>query len=520
MRLDSLFSKRFLALLLCVVLYGLFFLQKTNLMASDLGRHIANGRIILAEKKVFSTNLYSLTEAERFTPNHHWLFGVIAAVGERAGGFSALTLITAFFYTASVGLMVYSSAQKHRSLWVLAASLLVLPSITVRSEVRPEAFSLFFAGALFLLMERWIHNKISSLHMALFAFLITALWVNIHIFFILSIAILGSFLLQLVATKQFKKLPAYASVCAAAGLGMLVNPLGLTGALYPFRIFTEYEYPVAENQTLFFLLDRFPNMHYYYTAGVIIILGLVLVACLARYRKMCVNNLALITLTFFFGLATLKLIRFENFAALFCIPLFALVFEKTAVEFKKQWQALTEKDVFVMLGSLVSVGVVIAALGSGLFVPFSSGFGLGLYPGSSQAGEFLRTLNVHGPLFNNFDAGSYLIYYLYPQHKVFVDNRAEAYSAEHLQLYKKAQEDEDTWQQLNQQYNFGAIVYYRHENTGWGQKFMVNRVQDAGWVPIFVDDFALILVRAIPEHAEMIQKYKLPANIFQLPDTQ
>lgn len=518
MRLDSFFSKRFLALLLCVVLYGLFFLQKTNLMASDLGRHIANGKVILAEKKVFSINLYSLTEAERFTPNHHWLFGVIAAMGEQMGGFSALTLITAFFYTASVGLMVYSSARKHQNLWVLAASVLVLPSITARSEVRPEAFSLFFAGALFLLMERWIHSKFPSLYMAFFAFFITALWVNIHIFFILSIAILGSFLLQLVATKQFKKLPAYASVCAAAGLGMLVNPLGLTGALYPFHIFTEYEYPVAENQTLFFLLDRFPNLHYYYTAGVIIILGLVLVTCVARYRKMCVNNLALITLTFFFGLATLKLIRFENFAALFCIPLFALVFEKISMDFKKQWRALTEKDMFVMLSSLVGLGVAMAVLGSGLFIPFSNGFGLGLYQGSSQAGEFLRMLNVHGPLFNNFDAGSYLIYYLYPQHKVFVDNRAEAYSAEHLQLYKKAQGDEATWQRLDAQYRFGMIVFYRQENTEWGQKFMIDRIKDTTWAPIFVDDFALIFVRDIPEHAEIIEKYKLPANIFQLPD--
>ena len=43
--------------------------------------------------------------------------------------------------------------------------------------------------------------------------------------------------------------------------------------------------------------------------------------------------------------------------------------------------------------------------------------------------RFLRTEQLRGPIFNNFDVGGYLIYSLYPRERVYVDNRPEAYPA-------------------------------------------------------------------------------------------
>ncbi|PIP87416.1 hypothetical protein COW81_00305, partial [Candidatus Campbellbacteria bacterium CG22_combo_CG10-13_8_21_14_all_36_13] len=55
--------------------------------------------------------------------------------------------------------------------------------------------------------------------------------------------------------------------------------------------------------------------------------------------------------------------------------------------------------------------------------------------------NFVLENDIQGNMFNNFDIGGYLIYRLYPDRKVFVDNRPEAYPAEFFEkVYKPMQE--------------------------------------------------------------------------------
>jgi len=57
---------------------------------------------------------------------------------------------------------------------------------------------------------------------------------------------------------------------------------------------------------------------------------------------------------------------------------------------------------------------------------------------------FFKENNLQGPIFNNYDIGGYLIFNLFPQEKVFVDNRPETYSSEFFQEdYIPMQEDYD-----------------------------------------------------------------------------
>src|SRR5439155_19342363 len=43
--------------------------------------------------------------------------------------------------------------------------------------------------------------------------------------------------------------------------------------------------------------------------------------------------------------------------------------------------------------------------------------------------EIITANHIQGPLLNNFNIGGYLIHYLFPQHRVYVDSRPEAYTA-------------------------------------------------------------------------------------------
>jgi len=73
---------------------------------------------------------------------------------------------------------------------------------------------------------------------------------------------------------------------------------------------------------------------------------------------------------------------------------------------------------------------------------------------------------------------------------VFVDNRPEAYPPEFFQNeYIPMQQNDTIWKVEEQKYNFNAIWFYRLDMTPWAQQFLITRVSDPEWVPIFVDDY-------------------------------
>jgi hypothetical protein len=56
------------------------------------------------------------------------------------------------------------------------------------------------------------------------------------------------------------------------------------------------------------------------------------------------------------------------------------------------------------------------------------------------------------------------------------------------------------------------------ERTPWGQEFLVSTYKDPNWVPVYFDDYSIIFIRNIPEHAEIIEKYRIPAAYFRITD--
>ena len=126
------------------------------------------------------------------------------------------------------------------------------------------------------------------------------------------------------------------------------------------------------------------------------------------------------------------------------------------------------------------------------------------------AARFVRQNNLPGPIFNNYDIGGYLIWALYPDYKVFVDNRPEAYTVEFFtELYKPMQQDEVIWARESKRYGIQTIVFYRHDMTEWGQAFLVNRAKDVvHWAPVFIDGSTIIFVKREPQNTAIIRQYE------------
>ena len=331
-----------------------------------------------------------------------------------------------------------------------------------------------------------------------------------HIFFIMGIIVSGAFLIQEFVIHHFYKkkseFKSFLYLCFILALASIINPYGFWGLLEPLNIFKEYGYTIIENQPVLFIQKMLPRFIYFHFE----ILAFVFLFSAAHiiFSKKAKNFTAVILLTLLFMIYSFKAIR--------GIPMFGMFFTIFFAGYLKTFYVIKE-------AKLVALSIVLVALS---FVPnqylsfVNPIFGAGLLKDVNASANFFKENNVKGPIFNNYDIGGYLIYHLYDREKVFVDNRPEAYSVDFLQgTYVSMQESEVLWQEKLKEYNFNSIYFYRRDYTPWAQPFLIRRVQDENWVPVFVDDYVLIMVRDNEENKEIIEKFRLPDSLFSFTRT-
>lgn len=522
LRTASISSSRAFSILLWISLsiwILLVFLQKTNLMASDLGRHIMNGKIITESGQVFQKNLYSYTHQNFPAPNHHWLFGVVTYQLYQMGGFSLITVIVAAVYWSGIMLMLWLT-QRLTTGWItLAVAFVFLPIMGMRTETRPEAFSVLGMSLTILICHwLWIRTATSAvIKAAAFLFVVMLLWVNFHILFIFGLLVTGCYVFFAFISRSRHKIIIFSSLLLVQIIAAMLNPLGWRTLIYPLQIMQDYRYPVAENQSVLFFLRYHPSIEFYYLAMILLLTSLAIIFTLKKV-PMRLRPVWLLTGMLFFATVLM-----HRFVALFQLPAF-IVLAYSAVLLARQpltrrffspgWLSQPFKVIAVTLSATLIVG---GMLFFNLSHPSQAYFGAGVLPRVEAAGDFFKTNGLPGPIFNNYDIGGYLIFKLYPKQTVFVDNRPEAYPGSFMvDQYIDAQKNEASWRQLEETYRFNSIFFYRHDATDWAQAFLIRRITDESWAPVYADDYSVILVKNTPENQSLIATFKLPETMFTI----
>ncbi|MDP2926824.1 MAG: hypothetical protein Q8N65_01660 [bacterium] len=508
--------------LLLLSWYGLFLIHRIDLAAADLGRHLKNGQILVEnfslDSPVLKTNFYSYTEPDYPTINHHWLSGVIFFLVFRSAGFVGLHL---FFIGLSflAFWLFFRVARKETNLGLaVILSLLIIPLIAERIELRPEVFSYVFAGFFLNLLWSWRQGFLSWRWLLLLP-LIEVFWVNLHLYFILGPVLVGVFLLEslLISARRryFLKL---SSLFLLVVLSTLINPFGIEGASAPFNIFQNYGYRLLENQSVWFLekLGFIINPNFLLFKIVLLVLVLSFLAVL----KIAPRKISLVNLCFAlgFGLAGFLAIRNFTIFGLFSLPLIAanLKVIKEGNFFPERvrldFLSLSFRSLLIVLGSTMVV-LLIFNHSSRISVP--PRLGLGVLAGNSSAADFFREQDLKGPIFNNYDIGGYLIFYLFPRERVFVDNRPEAYSLDFFQKkYIPFQEDENEWRRGEEKYGFNAIFFSHRDATPWGQEFLVKRIKDPSWAVVYFDSYGIVFLKVNELNRNVIGQYEIPKEVF------
>jgi hypothetical protein len=494
--------------------YTFILAKPIDLSITDIGRHLINGREIVSQNwQVLFENTFSYTMPEQSFINHHWLSGVVFWVFYNINGFFSLhifhTLILIVF------LMMFFNFLRLKSSWNVSfvLSLLALVFFATRTEVRPESFGLIFT-MIYLTITHHI-QKTNELKWPtiLSIILIQILWVNLHISFVFGLFILGLFTLleigtiQSLNTKVRKKLVILAVIL---GLSSLLNPNTVQGALSPFTIFQNYGYKVFENQNLWFLRNFYkgPIITLYYLVSASII-GL-----FVAFPKISIFEKTLAITGIFLGFTALRNIPLF---VIFTFPFLSIALKEMSMSLKSKISVEQPRltNLLVMIVPLTALWLMLSS--HPFFQNRKPGFNFGLIENQQETIGFLKNLPPSSKIFNNYDVGSALVFSLYPEKRVFVDNRPEAYSSSFFQdLYIPLQNSEVIWEQAQQKFQFTHIVFGHRDITPWAQTFVKNRLRDDDWKIVYIDQFILIFAKDIPENKEQIEQHAIEVPLSRL----
>lgn len=430
----------------------------------DLGRHLLMGQIILDGKFVPQTNLLSYTHPNFPFINSHWLSEVVFYL---IGSPTLLYFKTLILVTAGT-LTVWTAFRYSKNLAATAVSFLIfVPVLLERTEIRPEIFSYLFVAIFLYLLLFGKKNWLWALPV------IQIFWVNAHIYFILGPALIFVF-----AISRRDKFLAVLGIIST--FVCLLNPNGIAGALNPLQVFGNYGYTIVENQNIFFLaqVTNNPNILYFWIGVVFFIASFVL------SKKITLINLMLT------GFLVLPILHIRSFPLLFLILLPIFAFNLANIRFRIPYQ--TYIVIFVVAISFLRV---FRLMTNDYYLSTDSPkrFGNTVSESGKGAVDFVISNKLKGPIFNNFDIGSYLDYRLYPKTKVFVDGRPEAYPTRFFQnVYIPMQANGDNFEKVSEVYKFNTIIFAHTDGTPWAGQFLSEIVKNPKWHLVYLDPYAVV----------------------------
>jgi len=535
-KLWQIFTLLGLALLVIII-----FAQKIEFSAIDLGRHLENGRLVFQDKDVLFKNFYSYTEPEQTFINHHWFSGVIFYGSFLLGGFKLLSLFN-IFLALIVFFTFFRLAYKRAGFYL--SVLMSLPAILLfneRVEIRPEIFSYFFIALTWLI---WESKKLNSRIKTLITIPIFIFWANLHIYFFIGLALVAFKLLENFLwkfTDNQESIFKARFLATFAGIkkdifnfliltsACLLTPNHWRGPLYPFNIFKNYGYQIAENKSIFYLQNLTLNYNFNIFKLLLALLFVGLVANWFFYRRIRWFDL-------FFGIfiSALALFASRNLAlfGLVAMVIISSSLRKPLEFFNIKFYSLFDKLMFKIRAKmkfeaqkyLPVIPILLILALAGFFIKDYNGqhnflkgsFGLGLGSGEEDSFNFFKDSGLSGPIFNNYDSGSALIFGLGAQEPVFVDNRPEAYSLKFFSdTYLPMQTDKDVWKKTLEEYKFKTIYFSYADQTPWGTTFLKNILADDDWALVYFDRSYVILALKSETPSEILDKYTLDDRAFR-----
>ncbi|MEN9800608.1 MAG: hypothetical protein RL653_4305 [Pseudomonadota bacterium] len=455
--------------------------------ADDTWWHLRAGEEVLARGALLSTNTFSFTAPDAPWLMHEWLTEVIFALTWRLGGAPLLVLLglASFAVTVALGWRLLAR-DRDTGGWAAGAcgylAVLLLPGFSLRPWILTHAC---FAGLLLLLQSRADVPR-----RALGTAVLFAAWANLHGSFFAGLLAVGAFLggaLLGAVTRREDVLPVRAGLVlsASAVLGSLCTPRPIDGLLHPLQYATG---SLSSSQGALREIMRH-NLEWQ-PPGMASPLGLLLcgllVLCAAAValsrERAHASHLLLLGGFSFLAFSSLRNIPL---AALAAAPLLgrhlALAWGRRA----RSERTFRTSHVALPAGIFAACAVVI------LSRPGTLGDPARLSP-EYFPGPLMAAVRAHAPArtFNHYDFGGAFQWQLWPEARVFWDQRVDCYPADVLRDGLSLHAAAPGWEALLEKWDIDAVAYRK------GTALTAALRTSPGWRVAWEDDTTVLFLPA------------------------
>ncbi len=472
-------------------------LSNRPLADPDIGWHIRTGEQILATHSLPRSDPFSSTMQGQPWFAWEWLYDILLGLLHRAAGLNGVVWLCALLVAGTFVLLLSQLLRRGTGLLLAIGMMLLAESAaTIHLYARPHIISWLFSLLWFVVLERWEcwdhgecgdHGERSNLggrreHAGLprwipwFFPVSMLLWVNLHGGWLFGMALLGIYTFA-AFVESWRTRDAFAAirfahrartvawVWVASALATLVNPYGWRLHAHIYRYLSD--------RYLMDHIDEFrsPDFHGWAQRCFAVVLMLALIAFLGSGRKLRLSPLLVLLLAGYAGLYSSRNlpissmllvliigpILWENFVALADKPGAWQFVRKGAARISNFSDRMGAQEMQLRghLWPVVSVAVAFAVclhggrLGSRQLL--DAQFDAKKMP--VAAVTFLRS-EAAGiqtgaeSVFSTDSWGGYLIYRMYPDRKVVVDDRHDLYGSDRIRRYVILIQGEPGWRKV------------------------------------------------------------------------
>jgi len=496
-------------LIFIAVLCALVFTPLSVRLLGDagIGWHIRTGQQILATHAIPRVDSFSSSAAGQPWFAWEWLYDLVVGWLEATLGLNGVVWLTAVVIAAVFAWMFrWLIARGTNLLVALVLVLLALWASAIHFLARPHVFSWLFTLAWFVILEsserECFDDRGGGSRRAGRRFwalpLLMVLWVNVHGGFLVGFVLLGIFwlgaawtwfrakemrieemLLKAAAGKRVRILTWVGVFSAAASL---VNPYGWQ--------LQRHIYSYLSNRFLMDHIDEFqsPNFHGAAQKCFLALLLITVAVLVTRGRELRLSQGLTVLFAVYAGLYASRNIPVSSILLVMVVgPLlpsagFGREFFRrmTAVEAGLRGHVWAIAAVVVTLLIAVNGGRVEAS------VLMDAHFDSRRMP--VRAVDYLQKSGLKGPVLSPDYWGGYLIYRLYPETRVVVDDRHDFYGDEFFESYLKMMHVERGWEEFLNLHETSFVLLPKDAALG-------SMLETKGWKVIYSDDVAIGFVR-------------------------
>jgi hypothetical protein len=506
-----------------------------QVIEADLPFHARVGEEILRTGRVLTTDFWSWPDAGVPWFNHEWLSTVAIHAFARAGSDYALVptfraLLIALVFGLASSLLVLR-ARSRESRWLQAASLLPALFCATWLQMRPELFAFVFW---FLLLRVWARRldagepAASADRRLLLSFLILLGWANFHsgtLPFGLLLSCAALFFDPAIGPRAGLRLWKWAVLFSST---WLLTPIGWNSIHVAFSTLAGPR--ATGNPDLEPLSFRFFSPDYGFLSGWIWVLWIGAAAYFGvRATAGAANRFEgtpwaskhfVPSVAFTIFAVALVRARAMPYLLFFLLPVIGAGIDE-AIERLRARRGLNGTRLVLLSALLMAAWVPMMGLHVSRAFSASLGFGVSAPHFPVQSARFLNQAKPLGPLYNETDFGGYLI------DQVRDLKVADATSGDTRRIYSRELEEARAdlarrFPAFVEKQGFNTAVLRRFEPEPDGKGGVVFRLDQlfdpSRWALVFFDNAAMVLVRRIPAHEELIRRFEYRLLPRMLPD--